>query len=301
MNELFKGVCPVINVPFNENEEVDYKGLEKLIDFSYDSGCKSLCLFAFNSEPHKIGFNEKKDIIKAFIKNSAGRMLTLIGIVENSLTDCIELAKHSEKCGADGLILYPPALSTPSGDQLCNYFKKIADSVNIAIMIQDNPRSTGVSMSLEFLIDTYKKISNFRHLKVECPFPMRKMKKINALTNGEMKCYSGNGGIFAIDAFLSGANGIMPGIVAAKYFIKMYDYFESGQLDKARNLFEKILPFAWYEDQSLEFYIACEKAVLKYDGIIDSDKVREPGCVLTEAEYNELIVLYERLKSFFVE
>lgn len=294
MKNIFEGVCPVVNVPFFDDERIDFEGLNNVVNFALNEGCESICLFAFNSEPHKMSDVEKRETIKAFLKHLNGRAKALIGIIENSIEGCISLAQFAEENGADGIILYPPALSTPSGDALLDYFKRVADSVKLDVMIQDNPRSTGVTMSFEFLLDAFKRIENFKHLKVECPIPIRKLNRLVDLTDGEILCYSGNGGIHAIEAFLNSAAGIMPGVIASGWFVKMYRDIKAGKVDKARDYFEKLLPFLWYEDQSLEFYIACEKELLKRLGIISSSAVRAPGCVLTDAERKELFTLYDR-------
>lgn len=294
MDYKFKGVCPVINVPFFENGEVDYKGMDSVINYTINKGCKSLCVFAFNSEPHKMTNDEKKKVIKYFLSSVGKRAETLVGLIENSIGGVIELGLTAKENGADGVILYPPALSTPSGNALLDYFKEIADAIDIDVMIQDNPRSTGVTMSFEFLLDAFNSIKQFKYLKVECPIPVRKMKKLVEMTEGKLKCYSGNGGIFAVDAFLNGAWGIMPGVTLADKFVGLYDNLSNGNLEEARSLFEKILPVTWYEDQSLEFYIACEKYILKQEGVIGSDTARKPNCSLSEDEKSELIRLYKR-------
>ena len=293
---MFNGVCPVVNVPFNEDYSIDFKGLEKIVNYIIDEDIKSCCLFAFNSEPYKLSFEEKKETIKKFISYANGKIETLVGIVENSETDCIELGKCAKESGADGIILYPPALSTPQGDALVDYFKTIAEAVDVPVMIQDNPRSTGVNMSIEMLINAFENIKQFEFIKVECPIPMRKMKRLIDVSDGKLKCYSGNGGIFAVEAFLNGASGIMPGVALCGYFNRMYKSFENGDIDNARNMFEKILPLAWFEDQSLEFYISCEKYILKDMGIIECDAVRKPCTELTDDEKAELMILYERIK-----
>ena len=274
---MFEGVCPVVNVPFHQDYSLDYEGLGNIVDYVIDKKCKSVCLFAFNSEPYKLSFDEKTATIKEFMGCVNKRAHTLIGIVENSIADCIELGKTAKKHGADGIILYPPALSTPTGNSLIEYFKIIAENVGLPVMIQDNPRSTGVTMSLDMLVDAFNSIEQFEYLKVECPIPMRKMREIIKQTDGKMKCYSGNGGIFAIDAFLNGAVGIMPGVVLCGEFNKMITMLSQNKTNEARALFERILPLTWFEDQSLEFYISCEKYLLKHLGIIKSDTVRKPG------------------------
>ena len=177
-----------------------------------------------------------------------------------------------------------------------NYFKTIAEAVDLPVMIQDNPRSTGVTMPTELLIDAFKEIKQFKYLKVECPIPMRKMKEIIQKTNGELKCYSGNGGIFAIDAFLNGASGIMPGVLLCGEFNDIFSMFKENKVDEARDMFEKLLPLTWYEDQSLEFYISCEKFLLKEMGIIKNDIVRNPSVLLTDSEKAEILTLYKRTR-----
>ena len=292
---MFDGVCPVVNVPFNKDYSIDFDGLKNMVDYVIENGCKSVCLFAFNSEPYKLSYSEKKETISKFLEFVNKRAETLIGVVENSLNDCIGLGKCAKDGGADGIILYPPALSTPQGDSLVEYFKIISESVDLPVMIQDNPRSTGVTMSLEMLINAYNNIKQFNYIKVECPIPMRKLKKIVNLTDGKLKCYSGNGGIFAIEAFLNGASGIMPGVVLCGEFNKLTNYLKNNETDKARDLFEKLLPLTWYEDQSLEFYVSCEKYLLKKLGIIKNDTVRKPCVLLSDDEKEELMNLYNRL------
>jgi len=64
----------------------------------------------------------------------------------------------------------------------------------------------------------------------------------------------------------------------------------------ARDIFENLLPLVWYEDQSLEFYISCEKELLKHEGVISESLVRSPGETLSEADKAELYALYKRLR-----
>ena len=237
-------------------------------------------------------------MLKHFLKAVDKRVETLIGIVENSVADCIELGLTAKEFGADGLILYPPALSTPQGAALVEYFRRIAETVDLPVMIQDSPRSTGVSMSEDMLIDAFHGIKQFDYIKVECPIPMRKMRSLIRKTDGALKCYSGNGGIFAIDAFLSGASGIMPGVVMSGAFNIMTDHFNKNEIEEARDMFERILPMTWYEDQSLEFYIACEKFLLKHMGVIECDAARKPCVTLSDTEKKELLNLYERVKQY---
>ncbi len=295
MKYLFKDVCPVINIPFFEDESIDYSGIQKIVDFVIESGCKSVCLFAFNSEPHKMTLEEKKEVIRYFLKVVDKRIETVIGLIDNSIKGVIELGLIAKEGNADGIILYPPSISCPAGEELIYYFKTVADAVDLPVMIQDNPRSTGINMSLDFILEIYRRVPQFRYLKVECPFPTRKIRQINEITKGEIKCYSGNGGIYTIDAHNCGAWGIMPGVAICNKFVEIYECLHYGDEETARAIFEKILPLVWFEDQSLEFYIACEKELLNSLKVMDNSLVRRPGTVLSIPEKEELYRLFERV------
>jgi len=296
MREL-GSVCPVVNVPIDAEGNIDFDGLGSIVEYTLAQGVDSICLFAFNSEPHKLTDSEKRRVIPYFLKELAGRAFGLVGLIENSLTGCKELAELVEENGGDGIILYPPSVSTPAPAGLMAFFKEIAASTKLRVMLQDNPRSTGVIMSAELLMSLRKDIPNFRWLKVECPMPTAKIRQIvKVFSEDELMCLSGNGGIHAVDAYLAGARGLMPGVCTAGAFVKLYRLLGEGKLEEARDLFERLLPLTWYEDQSLEFYIACEKAILKRQGVIACEDTRKPGVALDEAQMQELFALYDRVE-----
>ncbi len=295
MKYLFQDVCPVVNIPFLSDESIDYPGIDRIVDHVIHSGCKSICLFAFNSEPHKMTLEEKKAVIRHFLKAVDHRIETVVGLIDNSIRGVTELGMKAKEYGADGIILYPPSISCPAGEELIRYFETVANAVQLPVMIQDNPRSTGVNMTTEFILEIHRRIPAFRYLKVECAFPTRKIRQITEATNGGIKCYSGNGGIFTIDAHNCGAWGIMPGVAICGKFVEIYDHLHAGRENEARSIFEKLLPLVWFEDQSLEFYIACEKLLLHKLGIADNHVVRRPGAFLNAAEEKELVTLYNRV------
>ena len=294
MRNQFQGVCPVVNVPFDCSGAIDWQSFSDVIEYTLAQGVHTLALFAFNSEPHKMTFEEKMKLIPFFTSTVKNRVETLIGLVDNSISGCIELGQTAVRANCDGVILFPPSISTPDLNGLLNYFKTIAKEVKLPVMLQDNPRSTGVSMSVELLYRAHREIENFDYLKVECPIPARKIRQLSELSQGSLKCYSGNGGIYAVEAFLSGAWGIMPGVCTAGVYVKLLRYLENGETNKARDVFERVLPLVWYEDQSLEFYIACEKALLERASAIAFDHPRQPGYRLDEKEKDELFTLYDR-------
>ena len=87
----------------------------------------------------------------------------------------------------------------------------------------------------------------------------------------------------------------MPGVTLADKFVELYENLSEQKVDEGRRLFEKTLPVTWYEDQSLEFYISCEKYILEQQGVIKTGITRKPDCPLSEDEKTELMQLYKRV------
>ena len=296
MLEPFQGVCPVLNVPFTEDGEIDLDSLTNLVDFAIAEGCESLSIFAMNSEPTRLTPDEKLTVMNTFLAATKGRVRTAIGLVEESIRTAGELAGRAEAAGADAVILFPPGRVPPAGERLMRYLEQVAAQVSIPAMYQDAPRTTGVAVTTEFLLAAHRRISNLAYVKVECPLPVLRIDAILEATNGTLRCMSGNGGIYSIDGFRRGAWGVMPGVGLVGRFVAIYEQIRGGNLDGARAIFENAMPLLWFEDQSLDFFIACEKHILRRNGVIRSEHIRDNGLTLTDRDKDELEALLDRLQ-----
>lgn len=296
MLEPFQGVCPVLNTPFTEEGEVDLDSLVSLVDYAVAEGCKSLAIFAMNSEPTRLTPDEKVRVLETFLSATRGRVCTAIGLVEDSIRAAGEFARRAEAAGADAVILFPPGRVPPAGERLMRHLEGIAGQVRIPAMYQDAPRTTGVAVTSEFLLAAHRRIPGLRYVKVECPLPVLRIDAILEATGGTLRCMSGNGGIYTVDGFRRGAWGVMPGVALAGRFVTLHAHFLRGELDRARAIFENAMPLLWFEDQSLDFFIACEKHILRRAGVIRSDHVRDNGLTLTERDRDELEALLGRLE-----
>ena len=190
-----------------------------------------------------------------------------------------------------------PGRVPPQGERFARFLEAIAGEVSIPVMYQDAPRTTGVSVSTEFLIDLTRRIPNLTYAKVECPVPVRRIDELQAATGGALRCMSGNGGIYTVDAFRRGAWGVMPGVAVVDRFVELYRSFAAGDLGAARDVFENLMPLLWFEDQSLDFFIACEKQILFDRGVIGSTHIRENGLTLNPFDVDELRALVGRLNA----
>lgn len=296
MNNLFQGVFPVMNTPFLDNGDVDYAGIANIVEHVIEEGCTRLSIFALNSEPNKLTDDEKIRVLEAFFAAARGRAETAVGVLHSSIRGAGEMCRIAQDMGADGVILFPPIIVPPTGAKLMGYLQQVAAHVDIPVMYQDAPRTTGVTVTNEFLLEAHRLIPNLRYIKVESVHPVLRLAELIESSDGELRCLTGNGGIYTVDGFVRGAWGVMPGVANVAHFCALHDSFAAGDLARARDIFENMMPLLWFEDQSLEFFVACEKEILKRKGVIASAHVRDPGLMLDDANRDELWALLDRLR-----
>lgn len=82
---------------------------------------------------------ERKKVVEVVVDEANGRVPVAAGTSHTMTKMAVELSKHAEDVGADGLMIAAPYGFKPSEDEIYTYFKTISDSINIGIMIYNAP------------------------------------------------------------------------------------------------------------------------------------------------------------------
>jgi len=135
--EALTGPFPSISTPFKQDGEIDYKALEKMLDFLVSAGSKTIMLTAGDS--HYICMSEKEiaDITKAVTEYVAGRAMVIVADRCYNTKEAVEFAQYARDVKADMLMVMPPdwaQSSTP--ETLAEHYKAIA--VYMPVMIVTN-------------------------------------------------------------------------------------------------------------------------------------------------------------------
>lgn len=141
-----EGSWVAIVTPFTEDDEVDFAGFETVIDFQVRNGTSGILLMGSTGEPTLLSMTERKLIIEQVVPYCKGRIPVFVGTTCGSTRETIELTQHAAKHGADGALLVVPPYSGPPQDALYAHFKAVAESVDIAIALYNNPSRVGVNI-----------------------------------------------------------------------------------------------------------------------------------------------------------
>ncbi len=148
MKARFRGSITALVTPF-KNGEFDEGAFRELIDWQIESGSHGLVPGGTTGESPTLSHEEHKQLVDVCIDEARGRVPVLAGAGSNNTVEAIDLARHAEKAGAEGLLVVTPYYNKPSQEGLYRHFRAINDAVGLPIIIYNIPPRSVVDMSVE--------------------------------------------------------------------------------------------------------------------------------------------------------
>ena len=182
----------------------------------------------------------------------------------------------------------------PNLNALFDHFYNVAKSIDIPIVMQDYPQTSGVHMPIDFIVKVAKEIPQVRYLKLEDPPTPTKISAIKDQIGDQIGIFGGLGGVFLLDELRRGSMGAMTGFAYPEILVKICDLIKIGKIDDAEEIFYKYLPLIQYEQQD-GIGLAIRKAGLMHRGFIKSDVTRSPGPKIAKENKKELLKIIKKV------
>ncbi|HTZ25656.1 MAG TPA: dihydrodipicolinate synthase family protein, partial [Streptosporangiaceae bacterium] len=144
MDAPLAGVVPVVPTIFHDDETVDLDGTARVVDYLVDAGVDGVCLLANYSEQFSLTDAERDAIARLLLERVAGRRPVIVTTSHYSARVAAARSRAAQDLGASMVMLMPPffgATLTAGGPAVIEYFKRVADAIDIPIMVQDAPLS----------------------------------------------------------------------------------------------------------------------------------------------------------------
>ncbi|MDA0259833.1 MAG: dihydrodipicolinate synthase family protein [Actinobacteria bacterium] len=287
MNEI-SGVLPVLAVPFNKDGSLDLDSIPKLVEHCINNKANGVVIFGLASELYKINDSERIQILEKVISSVNSRVPVIVGTEHSGTLAAVARSIEAEKFGASALMLYPPTFIKPDEANVLSYFKEVGSAVKIPIIIQDAPAWTGVPLPVSLLSRIIKEQPNVCYIKLESP-PIGDKAKL--LKSEGFKIIAGYGAIHLMEDLTAGIDGFMPGCSLPGIFVEINDLFKSGNIEKARTLYQLVLPLLTFQLTSLDTFIEIQKLLLKHLQIFSTSYCREPHIPISSERIDYLNLL----------
>ena len=105
---MITGSVVALVTPMLESGGVDWRGLERLIDWHIDSGTDVISLVGTTGEASTLSHEEHREVIRIGVAHAGGRIPIMAGTGSNSTTEAIELTVAAAEAGADSVLIAPP-------------------------------------------------------------------------------------------------------------------------------------------------------------------------------------------------
>ena len=241
-----KILTPMVT-PFKKDQSVDYEAAvsiaEKLIE---DKMADTIVIGGTTGEFFTMNFEERVKLFQV-VKEAVGDKIPLIpGVGAASTKETIELAKKAEELGFDAVMVVSPYYTKPNQSQLYLHFKKVAESVNINIMVYNIPIFAGVNVNPETLAKLAE-IENIVAVKEEAELNPKQMTDFINSTPDDFIVYCGDD-TMVLEAYAQGGTERIGGIISGGSHIigiqlrKMIEMFNEGNVQEAAKMQQKYLP-----------------------------------------------------------
>lgn len=252
-NKLKDGVVSFMVVtPFKENEEVDYEGLRENIQFFLEKvkgfDTCSITPTGSNGEFIHLSEEEHKKVIKTVIEEVNGRITVVAGTGRAGTHSTIEISKYAQEIGADGVQVILPYYFIPMEEGMYDHYKKLAESINIGMVIYNNPAFSGSWINPKLML---KMINDFgtngkiAAIKENTPHLMLFNSMVKMLSRTEVAVQSGFGEQWYCYQFPWGASGFASpfGNFFPEFPINLFKASKNYDFDTIKLLLSDMQPY----------------------------------------------------------
>jgi 4-hydroxy-tetrahydrodipicolinate synthase len=277
MAALLSGVVPVVPTIFRDDETVDLDGTVRVVDYLIDAGVDGVCLLANYSEQFSLTDAERDEIGRRLLGHIAGRLPVIVTTSHYSVRVAAARSRAAQELGASMVMVMPPffgATMTVPGPGVIEYFGRVADAIDIPIMVQDAPLSA-TPLPAGLLVDLVRQVPQVQYAKIEVPGAADKLNAlVSALGDRLPGPFDGEESVTLIPDLDAGATGTMPSSMVPGELGQIVRAHAAGDRATAVRAWEDLLPLIHFENRQCG--LRAQKILLAEGGIIGSDRTRAP-------------------------
>lgn len=290
MNIQWNGVMPAVTTKFTNEDTLDLVNFELNINAQLAAGVNGIILGGTLGEASTLTADEKRILIKKTVEIVKGKVPVIINIAEQSTTGAIEAVRLAEEYGANGLMLLPPMRYKADARETVTYFKKIAKSTLLPIMIYNNPVDYGIEVTLD-MFEELMECENIQAVK-ESTRDISNVSRMKTRFGDRFKILCGVDTL-ALESLLMGADGWVAGLVCAFPLetVTIYTLSKAGKTQEAIAIYRWFLPLL---ELDINTKLVQNIKLAEVATGIGTENVREPRLPLVGEERAKVLAIIEK-------
>jgi 4-hydroxy-tetrahydrodipicolinate synthase len=234
---------PALVTPFTKSDDVDISGSRWLCRNAIDNGVHAVVCAGSLGEFPSLTDDERRQVIKAVVDEANGKVPVIAGVGSGSTKTSIIIAKEAKDIGVDAIEALPPFYFNIGDEAVYAHYEKLAQAVDVPIMIYNFPGTTKVNMSpgliarladVPNIIGIKNSVDSLIHLR-QILRSTRNSKKPFAVLSG-IEDYLIAGMLLGIKGTVSGLSNFVP-----KTVVDIYENCKKGKIMEASDIYNRIV------------------------------------------------------------
>ncbi|HRI25728.1 MAG TPA: dihydrodipicolinate synthase family protein [Ferruginibacter sp.] len=285
MSIEWKGVFPALTTKFTPSDQLDLPLFEKNLDAQLDAGVHGIVLGGTLGEASVLTTAEKEQLVKFAVEKCAGKVPVVLNIAEGSTKEALQQAKYATDWGAKGLMMLPPMRYKSDHRETVTYFKTVADSTDLPIMIYNNP----VDYKIEVTLDMFAELVDSKNINAvkESTRDVTNVTRMRNRFGDRFKLLCGVDTL-AMEELCLGADGWVAGLVCAfpKETVAIFNLVKAGKIAEATTIYRWFMPLLELDiHPKLVQYIKLAETQVG----LGSEYVRAPRLTIAGKERDEVL------------
>jgi 4-hydroxy-tetrahydrodipicolinate synthase len=290
MQVNWKGVFPAVTTKLKDDGSLDQEAIKSGLNRLIDNGVGGVVMMGMVGENAQLTQDEKRTVLKIAVETVNGRVPIVSGLAETNTDSAIQFAQDAEKIGVQGLMVFPGLTYKSDDRETVEFYRTIARSTKLGIMIYNNPRGYGVDMRPD-LLEQLKGEANIVAVKEES-YDTTRVTDIYNQFGDRFVVFCGVDDLVLESAAL-GVTGWVSGMANAvpKESVELLDLAVKGNFEKARKLYRVLTPLFHLDVhvKLVQYIKLAEKITAGY-----SENVKAPRLKLEGEERQKVVAIIEK-------
>lgn len=289
MSFQWKGIFPALTTKFTAKDKLDLPLFEKNLQAQLNAGVEGIILGGTLGEASVLTTGEKESLVKFTVEKLAGKVPVVLNIAEGSTREALQQAEYAKTWGAKGLMLLPPMRYKSDHRETVEYFKTVARSTDLPIMIYNNP----VDYKIEVTLDMFEELTECANIQA-VKESTRDVTNVTRMKNRFGDRYKILCGVdtLAMEELCLGGDGWVAGLVCAfpAETVAIFKLVKAGRIEEATKIYRWFMPLLELDiHPKLVQYIKLAEA----QAGLGSEYVRAPRLTLVGEERERILKIID--------
>ena len=290
MQVNWKGVFPAVTTKLKDDGALDHEAIKSGLNRLIDSGVGGVVMMGMVGENAQLTPDEKRTVLKLAVETVAGRVPVISGLAETNTALAVKFAQDAEAIGVQGLMVFPGLTYRSDDRDTVEFYRTIARSTKLGLMLYNNPRGYGVDMRPD-LLEQLKDEANIVAIKEETYDTTRVTDLFNRFGD-RFVVFCGVDDL-VLESVALGVTGWVSGMANAvpKESVELLNLAVAGDFAKARKLYRALIDL---------FHLDVHVKLVQYIKLAEnvtagySENVKAPRLKLEGEERQKIVTIVEK-------